>query len=570
MTAPRPDKYRPFPPIAIENRAWPSRVIGKPPIWLSTDLRDGNQALFEPLDPQRKLRLFQLLVGIGFKEIEVAFPAASRAEFDFTRALIDGGHVPGDVALSVLTQSREHIIRRTMESLAGARRAIVHLYVSTAPVFRRVVFGLRRNEVAAMAVAGTRLIRELAGSMPGTDWVFEFTPENFSGTELPFARDVCQAVMEAWGASADNKVIVNLPSTVELSTPNVYADQIEWMAANLPHREAAILSVHTHNDRGCAVAAAELAMLAGAERVEGCLFGNGERTGNADIVTLALNLVTQGIDPGLDFSAINRIAREAEELTSLPIHPRHPYCGDLVFTAFSGSHQDAIKKGLAVQAPDAPWQVPYLPLDPADLGRSYDSIIRVNSQSGKGGVAYLMETAHGMILPRRLQIEFSGLVQAAADAGGEINAARLWDLFAASYLELKEPLEYLGQRLFEQGGSQGIALTLGLVGRVATLEGRGNGPIDAAVAALGLPMTLHAYEERAMGQGARAKASAFIEVSLAGSAATAFGVGVHENIATAGVMAVVSAAARLLAKIASGDKERLLADMTGRAKVAAA
>jgi len=570
MTAPRPDKYRPFPPIAIENRAWPSRVIGKPPIWLSTDLRDGNQALFEPLDPQRKLRLFQLLVGIGFKEIEVAFPAASRAEFDFTRALIDGGHVPGDVALSVLTQSREHIIRRTMESLAGARRAIVHLYVSTAPVFRRVVFGLRRNEVAAMAVAGTRLIRELAGSMPGTDWVFEFTPENFSGTELPFARDVCQAVMEAWGASADNKVIVNLPSTVELSTPNVYADQIEWMAANLPHREAAILSVHTHNDRGCAVAAAELAMLAGAERVEGCLFGNGERTGNADIVTLALNLFTQGIDPGLDFSAINRIAREAEELTSLPIHPRHPYCGDLVFTAFSGSHQDAIKKGLAVQAPDAPWQVPYLPLDPADLGRSYDSIIRVNSQSGKGGVAYLMETAHGMILPRRLQIEFSGLVQAAADAGGEINAARLWDLFAASYLELKEPLEYLGQRLFEQGGSQGIALTLGLVGRVATLEGRGNGPIDAAVAALGLPMTLHAYEERAMGQGARAKASAFIEVSLAGSAATAFGVGVHENIATAGVMAVVSAAARLLAKIASGDKERLLADMTGRAKVAAA
>jgi len=570
MKAPYPNKYRPFPPIALEHRAWPSRVIDTAPVWLSTDLRDGNQALFEPLDPARKLRLFQLLLGIGFKEVEVAFPAASQAEFDFTRALIEGGRVPEGVTLSVLTQAREHIIRRTMESLAGARRAIVHLYVSTAPAFRRVVFGLRRAEVAAMAVAGTRLIRELAAGMSGTEWVFEFTPENFSGTELPFARDVCQAVMEEWGASEQSKVIINLPSTVELSTPNVYADQIEWMAANLPRREAAILSVHTHNDRGCAVAAAELAMLAGAQRVEGCLFGNGERTGNADIVTLALNLFTQGIDPGLDFSAINRIAREAEELTSLPVHPRHPYCGDLVFTAFSGSHQDAIKKGLAAQADFAAkgesWQVPYLPLDPADLGRTYDSIIRVNSQSGKGGVAYLMETAHGMILPRRLQIEFSGLVQQAADAGGgEISAGQLWDLFSQNYLEVREPLEYLGHRLFEQDDSQGVKLTLGVAGQTAILEGAGNGPIAAAVAALGLPMVLNAYEERAMGQGAGAKASAFIEVSLAGGAATAFGVGVHENIATAGVMAVVSGAARLLARIAPGDRERLLAELTGRA-----
>ncbi|MBF0482539.1 MAG: 2-isopropylmalate synthase [Desulfovibrionaceae bacterium] len=570
MKAPYPDKYRPFPPVALENRAWPNRSIDKAPVWLSTDLRDGNQALFEPLDPERKLRLFQLLLDIGFKEIEVAFPAASRAEFDFTRALIEGGRVPADVTLSVLTQSREHIIRRTMESLAGARRAIVHLYVSTAPVFRRVVFGLSRSEVAAMAVRGARLIREIARDMPDTDFRFEFTPENFSGTELPFARDVCQAVMEEWGASESNKVIINLPSTVELSTPNVYADQIEWMAANLAHRDAAIISVHTHNDRGCAVAAAELAMLAGAQRVEGCLFGNGERTGNADIVTLALNLYTQGVDPGLDFSAVNRVAREAEELTSLPVHPRHPYCGDLVFTAFSGSHQDAIKKGLAAQAPGAPWRTPYLPLDPADLGRTYDSIIRVNSQSGKGGVAYLMETAHGLILPRRLQIEFSGMVQQAADAsGGEIDAARLWTLFSENYLEAAQPLEYRGHRLFERGDAQGIALTLRVSGRTVVLEGLGNGPIAAVVTALNLPLTLHAYEERAMGQGAQAEASAFVEVSLAAGAAAAFGVGVHENIATASIRAVVSAANRALAKAAPEDGRRLLAAALQRAQAVA-
>jgi 2-isopropylmalate synthase len=573
MKMPYPNKYRPFPPIASQNRAWPSRVIDKAPVWLSTDLRDGNQALFEPLDPARKLRLFQLLLDIGFKEIEVAFPAASQAEFDFTRGLIEGGLVPADVSLSVLTQAREHIIRRTMEAISGAPRAIVHLYVSTAPAFRKVVFGLSRAEVTAMAVAGTRLIRELSREMPETSCTLEFSPENFSGTELPFARDVCQAVMEEWGASADNKVILNLPSTVELSTPNVYADQIEWLAGNMAHREAAVISVHTHNDRGCAVAAAELAMLAGAERVEGCLFGNGERTGNADIVTLALNLYTQGIDPGLDFSAVSRIAREAEELTSLPVHPRHPYCGDLVFTAFSGSHQDAIKKGLAVQAgytaQGEPWQVPYLPVDPADLGRTYDSIIRVNSQSGKGGVAYLMETAHGMLLPRRLQIEFSGLVQQAADAGGgEIDAGQLWALFSRNYLEVGEPFGCRGHRLTARGDGQEIELTLEAAGRTMILSGTGNGPIAAAVAALGLPMALNAYEERAMGQGAQAKAAAFIEVSLDKGAATAFGVGVHENIATAGVLAVVSGAARLLARITPGDRERLLAEMAGRAQVA--
>jgi 2-isopropylmalate synthase len=564
-------KYRPFPPIDLPRRAWPGRTITAAPAWLSTDLRDGNQALFEPLDPARKMRLYELLTRIGFKEIEVAFPAASQADFDFTRELIEGGRVPPDVTLSVLTQARGHIIARTLEAVAGARKVIVHLYVSTAPVFRRVVFDMSRAQVMAMAVAGTRQIRELAAGMPETEVVLEFSPENFTGTELTFSRDVCQAVMEEWGASRDRKVIVNLPSTVELATPNVYADQIEWMCRSLPQREAAVVSVHTHNDRGCAVASAELALLAGAERVEGCLFGNGERTGNADIVTLALNLVTQGIDPGLDFASISAVAREAEELTRIPIHPRHPYCGDLVFTAFSGSHQDAIKKGLAAQRPDAPWSVPYLPVDPGDLGRTYDSIIRVNSQSGKGGVAYLMETAHGLILPRRLQIEFAAQVQAEADrCGGEIAASRLWELFEAAYLDPAEPVAYLRHRLFDSGEEQGIELTLRLGGREAVLTGAGNGPIDAAVSALNLPLVLYGYEERSLGQGANAKAAAFVEVSLGGGGATVYGVGVHENILTASIASVVGAAGRLLAAASEPERNSLVAAMAGRSRASAA
>jgi len=542
-----PDKYRPFPPVPLTGRTWPDKTITAAPVWLSTDLRDGNQALFEPLAPVSKLRLFELLTRVGFKEIEVAFPAASQTDFDFVRSLIEDSHIPNDVTISVLSQCREHLIRRTMESLAGARRAIVHIYASTAPVFLKTVFRKTPEEVIEMAVSSVKLIRELAAAQPGTEWALEFSPENFSGSDLTFARDISDAVAEAWGATPDDKLIVNLPATVELATPNVYADQIEWMCRNLKHRQSMIISVHTHNDRGAAVAAAELALLAGAERVEGCLFGNGERTGNADLVTMALNLYTQGINPGLNFTELDKLARTAEELTGLPVHPRHPYAGDLVFTAFSGSHQDAIKKGMAARQPADVWDVPYLPIDPEDLGRGYDSIVRVNSQSGKGGVAYLMETAHGMVMPRRLQVEFSGVVQRRADAkGGEISAPELWDLFAAEYLKLKKPLLYAGHHLIERDKGQGVSLTVGLDKKTLGLSGSGNGPIDATVHALGLPITLHSYEERAISQGADAKAAAFVEVSMDGVKGMTFGVGVHENIVTASILAVMSAVNRLL------------------------
>ncbi len=400
-------KYRAFPPIDLPDRTWPARRITAPPLWMSTDLRDGNQALFEPMNAERKLRMFQALVKIGFKEIEVAFPSASDTDFGFVRTLIEDGHIPDDVTIIVLTQAREHLIRRTLESLRGARRAVVHLYNATSPNFRETVFGLDQAGVLKIAVDGARLIRELAEQQPDTEWQFEYSPETFSGTELPFALEVCNAMVEEWQGSPARKVILNLPATVEMATPNIYADQIEWMHRHLDRRDSVVLSVHPHNDRGTAVAAAELAVMAGADRVEGCLFGHGERTGNVDLVTLALNLYSQDIDPGLDFSDLNAIVRIVEECTQLPVHPRHPYAGDLVFTAFSGSHQDAIKKGLSVQKADALWQVPYLPVDPADLGRTYDSIIRVNSQSGKGGIAWLLENHYGVVLPRRLQVEFS-------------------------------------------------------------------------------------------------------------------------------------------------------------------
>lgn len=534
-------KYRPFPAVALADRQWPSRSLTQAPIWMSTDLRDGNQALFEPMSAERKLHFFKMLVAIGFKEIEVAFPAASQTDFDFVRELIEGGHIPDDVTIEVLTQAREHLIRRTMDSLRGAKRAIVHLYNATAPNFRRIVFGLERPAVIDIAVQSAQLIKTLAAEQPATQWTFQYSPETFSATELDFACEICDAVTAVWQPTPARRAIINLPATVESSTPNVYADQIEWMHRHLARREAIILSVHPHNDRGCAVAAAELALLAGAERVEGCLFGNGERTGNVDIVTLALNLYTQGIAPGLDFSDINGVARTVEECNQLPIHPRHPYVGDLVFTAFSGSHQDAIKKGLAAQRPDTPWEVPYMPIDPADVGRSYDSIIRVNSQSGKGGITYLLETEYGLVLPRRLQVEFSSAVQEVADAsGGEVAAAQIWEIFSAQYLRGGEPLEYVAHHLEEAGGQQGIVLTVRRNGVATTLRGQGNGPIDALLNAFAAPLRVLSYEERSTGSGANATAVAYVEMSAAGMSGATFGVGMHPNIITASVLAVIS------------------------------
>ncbi|HEY6898209.1 MAG TPA: 2-isopropylmalate synthase, partial [Rhodocyclaceae bacterium] len=544
-------KYRPFPPVTLRDRTWPDQVIDKAPIWMSTDLRDGNQALFEPMDAARKMRMFQMLCAIGLKEIEVAFPSASQTDFDFVRRLIEDDHIPADVTIEVLTQAREPLIRRTIESLAGARRAIVHVYNATSPVFRDTVFGMSKAEVVDMAVCAVRLIRELTDARPETEWILEYSPETFTATELEFAKEVCDAVTAAWGATPTRKVILNLPSTVEVATPNVYADQVEWMHRHLARRDSVILSVHPHNDRGCAVAAAELAVMAGAERVEGCLFGNGERTGNVDLVTLALNLYTQGVAPGLDFSDINAVARTAEECTQLPIHPRHPYAGDLVFTAFSGSHQDAIKKGLAARRDGEMWNVPYLPVDPADVGRSYDSIIRVNSQSGKGGIAYLMETGHGIVMPRRMQVEFSSVVQQHTDASGaEIDAEGLWQLFSRTYLEARQPIALIEHHLFEDGEQQGIRLTVEMGGARTTLIGRGNGPIDAAIHALRLPIRVQSYEERGVGEGADARAVAIIEVAMDGVAGSTFGVGLHSNIVTASVNAIVSATNRALLRIA--------------------
>lgn len=547
-------KYQPFPPIALMDRQWPSRTITHPPIWMSTDLRDGNQSLFEPMNAERKMRMFRMLCDIGFKEIEVAFPSASQTDFDFVRQLIEGDHIPQDVTIEVLTQAREHLVRRTMESLQGARRAIVHVYNATSKPFREIVFGMSKAEVIAMAVNAVTLVKQLAAEQPETEWVLEYSPETFTATELDFALEICNAVTDAWGATPDNKVILNLPTTVELATPNVYADQIEWMNRHLARRDSVIVSVHPHNDRGTAVAAAELALMAGADRVEGCLFGNGERTGNVDIVTLALNLYTQGVAPGLDFSDINAIARTVEHCNQLPVHPRHPYAGDLVFTAFSGSHQDAIKKGFAVQTPDAYWNVPYLPIDPKDVGRNYDSVIRINSQSGKGGIAYLMETEYGVVMPRRLQVEFSGVVQQHNDAqGGEMTAADIWRLFSSTYLETRRPVQYLTHHLFEQETMQGIRLHVEIEGVATILTGTGNGPIDAAVDAFSsaqMNVQIRHFEERSMNtsaQGGNASACAFIEmmqVAAAGSA-ECYGVGMDANIVTASIKALVSGVNRM-------------------------
>jgi 2-isopropylmalate synthase len=544
-------KYSAFPPVGLTDRQWPNRVIVKPPVWMSTDLRDGNQALFEPMDIERKLRMFQMLCDIGFKEIEVAFPSASQTEFNFVRRLIEEERIPDDVTIEVLTQAREHLIRRTFESIKGARRAIVHVYNATSKPFRDIVFNMSRAEVINMAITGVRLIKQLAAEMPETEIQLQYSPETFTGTELDFALEICDAVTAAWGATPANKVILNLPTTVELATPNIYADQIEWMHRHLARRDSVLISLHPHNDRGTAVAAAEMGLMAGADRVEGCLFGNGERTGNVDVVTLALNMYSQGVAPELDFSDINAVAREFEDCTRLPIHPRHPYVGDLVFTAFSGSHQDAIKKGFAAHKANQPWNVPYLPIDPADLGRSYDSVIRVNSQSGKGGIAYLLETGYGIVMPRRLQVEFAGVVQNETDAhGGEMSAADIWQLFSRTYLDTAAPVKYVEHHLFEHGKAQGIRLTVEIDGTTHLLTGEGNGPIDAAVHALhgiGAAVQVRSYEERSMGSssdGGDAKATAFMELARIGER-DRYGVGIDGNIVTASIKALVSGVNRM-------------------------
>ena len=544
-------KYRAFPPVGLTDRRWPNNTITHPPIWMSTDLRDGNQALIEPMSVEKKLRFFDMLVKIGLKEIEVGFPSASQTDFDFVRSLVDENRIPDDVTIIVLTQARDELIRRTVDSVAGARRAMVHLYNSTAPVFRRVVFGASREDITEIAVNGARLVKELTAQHPQTDWRFEYTPESFSTTELDFAKHICDAVSAVWQPTPASKMIINLPSTVESSTPNVYADQIEWMSRHLARRDSLLISVHPHNDRGTAVAAAELAVLAGADRVEGCLFGNGERTGNVDLVTLALNLYTQGVHPGLDFSDIDAVRHLVEECNQLPVHPRHPWAGDLVFTAFSGSHQDAIKKGFAQQQPDALWEVPYLPIDPADLGRSYDAIIRVNSQSGKGGMAYLLEQEYGLALPRRLQIEFSRAVQKVADATGrEIAAKDIHAIFCSEYFDQATPYAYSAHRMVEDSSSdEPVQIDIRVLHRQAelALQGGGNGPIDAFVNALGLDIKLMDYHEHAIGSGANARAACYVELRL-DNGPTLFGAGIDSNIVTASFKAVLSAVNRQLAR----------------------
>jgi 2-isopropylmalate synthase len=544
-------KYRPFVPVRLADRSWPDAVLSKPPVWCSVDLRDGNQALIEPMDIPRKLRMFQTLVAIGFKEIEVGFPSASQVEFDFVRKLIEEDLVPPDVTIQVLTQAREPLVRRTFEALQGARRAVVHLYNATAPVMRKVVLGLDEDGIVELATGQARLFVELARQQPGTEWVFQYSPEMFSGTELAFAKRVVDAVTQVWQPTPDRKCIVNLPSTVEHSTPNIFADMIEWMHRHLARRDSIVLSVHPHNDRGTGTAAGEFAVMAGADRLEGCLFGNGERTGNLDLVNVALNLYSQGVDPGLDFSDIDEIRRTVEHCNQLPVHPRHPYVGDLVYTSFSGSHQDAIKKAFASRKETDPWDMPYLPLDPKDLGRSYEAVIRVNSQSGKGGISYLLESEFGLELPRRLQIEFSQAVQGVMDASGkELNAQDLWALFEREYgLERTAvPQHQVVEETRTADGGSIVALVaqVQVDGRTFDVRGTGNGPIDAFVEGLGRAtgegIRVLDYHEHAIGSGADARAVAYLELRV--GERTLFGVGMDSNIVAASLKAIASGVQR--------------------------
>jgi 2-isopropylmalate synthase len=544
-------KYRPYATVDLADRTWPDRVLDRAPIWCSTDLRDGNQALVNPMDSARKRRFFDLLIALGMPEIEVGFPSASATDFDFVRLLIEDELVPPGTTLAVLTQARPELIERTYEAIEGAGRAIVHLYNSTSVTQRRVVFRQDRRGITELAVRGTRLCRELAANT-GTEIVFEYSPESFHHTELDYALEICEAVAEEWGPTPERKMIVNLPTTVEQFPPNVYADRIEWFGRQFSKRDAAILSVHPHNDRGTAVATAELGLMAGAERVEGTLFGNGERTGNVDLVTIALNLLTQGIDPQLDLSRIDEARVIVEECNELRVHPRHPYVGELVYTAFSGSHQDAIRKGMHAQERSGSelWDVPYLPIDPKDLGRDYEAIIRVNSQSGKGGVAYLMQVEHHFDLPRGLQVDFAQKVQAIADArGGELTPDELMGAFSEHYLDHTAPFDLVGHSHSSEGGSDRIAANLLVDGVERIVEGEGNGPIDALVSALrselGADVHVRDYHEHAMGRGEDAMAAAYVEADVDGE--MVWGVGIHSSIVTASLRAVLNAVNRATA-----------------------
>jgi len=542
-------KYQPFTQIELEGRAWPEKIISKAPIWCSVDLRDGNQALIEPMGEEKKLRMFKLLLEIGFKEIEVGFPAASQTDFDFVRKIIEEGLVPDDVFIQVLTQSRKELIERTFESLKGAKNAILHVYNSTSTVQRRVVFKSDKTGIKKIAEDGARWVLENSIKQPETNWRFEYSPESFTGTELPYAAEVCNAVNNIWQPTPDQKSIINLPATVELATPNIYADQIEWMCRNLEGRENVLVSLHPHNDRGSAVAATELGVLAGADRIEGTLFGNGERTGNVDLVSLALNMLTQGIDPHLDFSDINPIMREVEYCNQLPVHPRHPYAGDLVFTAFSGSHQDAIKKGFdSMRDTNNPlWEVPYLPIDPSDVGRTYEEVVRVNSQSGKGGVAYLIERDHGLSMPRRLQIEFSQIIQKITDeTGKEITASEIWETFQNTYLNDGEGFNFIEHKI-ESSSKNKLQEDLIKVKLLKdkeeySIDGVGNGPIDAFINALkkdlDLSVKVSDYHQHAVSTGSDAKAVAYIEIQSEGK--SSWGVGMHANTVIASLLSVIS------------------------------
>lgn len=544
------EKYRPYPPVDLPDRRWPSQTIKKAPIWCSVDLRDGNQALVIPMNVDEKLSMFNLLIDTGFKEIEVGFPSASQVEFDFIRLLIEKDLIPSDVTIQVLTQARDHLIKRTFESVRGGRRAIVHMYNSTSELQRRVVFRLSKAEITEIAVRGTKLIKEEAERLEGTEVVYEYTPESFTGTEPEFALDICEAVVDVWQPTADKKVILNLPSTVEMSTPNVYADRIEWFCRKIKNRGNVIISVHPHNDRGTGVAAAELAVMAGAERVEGSLFGNGERTGNLDILTMAMNIFSQGIDPMLDMRDMKRIIDMYERCTKIPVHPRHPYAGELVYTAFSGSHQDAINKGIKAYKEENPghWEVPYLPIDPTDIGMSYESIIRINSQSGKGGVAYVMEKEHGFILPKAMQPEFSRVIQDISETTGrEVSPEAIFDAFEKEYLQPASPLKFISCHVAENEASADVRAIVMIDGVEKEIYGTGNGPIDAFASALkrGLNMSFNlvSYSEHSLEKGSDSKAVAYIQIEERESK-NYFGAGVDTNIDTASFKALINALRR--------------------------
>jgi 2-isopropylmalate synthase len=539
-------KYPPYPPAGFKQRTWPDKVIEQAPRWCSVDLRDGNQALIEPMNVTQKLQMFQLLVNVGFKEIEIGFPAASQPDFDFVRRLIDEHLIPDDVTVQVLTQARPELVARSFEALKGVKRAIMHLYNSTSTVQREQVFAMDRGGVKAIAVNGAQMVLDAAAQYPETDWVFEYSPESFTGTELDYAVEVCDAVVDVWGATAERPCIINLPATVEMATPNVYADQIEWMSTHFAKREAIVLSLHTHNDRGCAVAAAELGVMAGADRVEGTLLGNGERTGNMDIVTMGMNLYSQGIDPMLDFSNMDEIIRCVTACTQIDLHPRHPWAGELVFTAFSGSHQDAIKKCLAKRDDAHPWEVAYLPIDPKDLGRTYQEVIRINSQSGKGGIAYVLEQEEGLVLPRWLQIDFSTVVQKyAEDSASEVAPEKIVELFHQHYLARKMPLSLSGYQLTRENDEDQLSASLTESGKAITLRGRASGVVGAFVGALeqhlGRQIVLVEYSEHTLSQSAGADADAATYVQLNIDGQRYCGVGTSSDIVEASLRAILSA-----------------------------